>query len=217
MTSWKRRSRANRKRQYTLWKQSDSDTEHYSRWAVRRWGKKGIHAWEGWGHRQWRKQYALRWKRDIRKVNEGMKQFSLYPYFEDCRYHPCKVTKLEPDPDWGRLDVEGESLINGTPSSCSYFHCGIVHLTKEEGEERAAFANEYGMLPYELTYILGTTDDMVTGIRSLLKREADWNFSSNAKVDFITDAGKAWMLEKYSIVFDELTPITQEELDSRLA
>jgi hypothetical protein len=50
--------------------------------------------------------------------------------FEDCRYHPCLCIEgnSKEDPD----GVYGISLVDGTPSGCSIYHCGLRKLSVEE-------------------------------------------------------------------------------------
>jgi hypothetical protein len=50
--------------------------------------------------------------------------------FEDCRYHPCLCTEggSQDDPS----GVYGISLVDGSPSGCSIYHCGLRKLTIDE-------------------------------------------------------------------------------------
>jgi hypothetical protein len=173
-----------------------------------------------WGFKNWRSTEKLSFKRGTKRVNQALRKFAEFPYVEDCRYHPCKVTKLEPHEPWrGRLDVEVESLVNSTPNACSYFSCGIVHLTKEEGEERVAFIHKYGMLPYTLKYIYGeapSRDKVIVSIRYSMGQELVWKFNENNRTTEITDDGKQWLFETYEVVWDELTAYTPEEMEEAL-
>jgi len=219
MGSWKKVSRARHKAAYRVWKDHDSNTkaQHYSRWASRRWGKQDIYySWlEPWGLKYWRKRYWLRQRRDEQHVKDGLTKFAKFPYYEDCRYHVCKIVKIEANcPAAGRIDVEGESLINGTYSSCSYEHCGIIHLTKEDGEERIAFVKQMGMMPYQLKYVYGIPEDrdkLEESLRYSIGMDRDWNFNKNGGTQEITDAGKVWLLEVTGVVYDDLAPMEEEE------
>lgn len=227
MRSWKVRTRAQHRARLRVWKNSDSEHDHESKYVLRKIRQgifdkdaKGKAGWEAWWSPIWRKQYALRWKRDIRHVKDGMAKFAEFPYYEDCRYHVCKVTKLDPDENYGRIDVEGESLINGTWSNCSYEHCGILHLTKEQGEERVEFIKANGMMPYQLKYVYGIPEDhdkLMLSIRYSLGMERVWNFNKNSGTEEITDAGKKWLLDTTGITYDDLKPMEEEEMQKALA
>lgn len=212
MRSWKRRTQYQYKDRYRIWNESDVEHDHVSKWAKRRFPNKYTGLWEGWGHPSWRKQQNRRDKRTIRVVSDGLAQFSKYPYFEDCRYHPCRVTQLSPDREGGRLDIEGESLINNTPCACSYFHCGIVHLTEEEGLERASFAIDKGMLPYRLKYVNEKGGDLISFIRYDYGLEEQFGFCKNSKVEYVTEAGWMWLILEHGIDFKTLTPMSDEEM-----
>jgi len=204
MRNWRVRTRAQHKARFHAWKNSDSD--HSS--------------WEAPWSPIWRSQYTRRWKRDIKHVKEGLAKFAEFPYYEDCRYHVCRQTNIEADHNYGRIDIEGESLINGTPSNCSYEHCGIVHLTKEDGEERAAFVKAMGMMPYQLKYVYGIPEDrekLMQSLRYSLGLERVWNFNENGGTQEITDEGKAWLLGETDITYDDLKPMEQEEMQKALA
>jgi hypothetical protein len=48
---------------------------------------------------------------------------------EDCAFHPCLCTKVDPEAD----EVQGISLIDGSaPRCCSVKHCGLKALTMDE-------------------------------------------------------------------------------------
>lgn len=224
MRSWKRRTQAQHKAKLHAWKSSDAEHDHESKYVLRRirlgrpnWDRssRGTSRWEAWWSPIWRKEYALNWKRDIKHVRDGLAQFAKFPYYEDCRYHICKVDNLEADENYGRIDIQGTSLINGTPSNCSYEHCGIQHLTKEEGEERVAFVKQMGMMPYQLKYVYGIPDDrskLEQSLRYSLGLERVWNFNKNGGTEEITDTGKAWLLEETGVVYDDLKPMEEEEM-----
>ncbi len=65
---------------------------------------------------------------------------------EACNYHPSIVTRLYYDGNrvWSG-DIDVKSLIDGRESACSLLHCGIVPLTKEEANERVAYAEKHGI------------------------------------------------------------------------
>ncbi len=50
--------------------------------------------------------------------------------FEDCRYHPCLC--IEANSAEHPSGVYGISLVDGTPSGCSIWHCGLRKLSVEE-------------------------------------------------------------------------------------
>lgn len=226
MRSWKVKTRAQHKARYHAWKNSDAEHKHESKYVLTQIRKgnfdksaRGTARWEAWWSPIWRSQYARRWKRDIKHVKDGLARFAEFPYYEDCRYHVCKVTKLEADENYGRIDVEGESLINGSWSNCSYEHCGIVHLTKEEGEERAAFVKQMGMMPYQLKYVYGIPEDrskLEQSLRYSMGMERVWNFNKNGGTQEITEEGKKWLLETLDIVYDDLKPMEEEEMQKAL-
>lgn len=229
MRSWKVRTRAQHKARYHAWWNSEATHEHESKYVLSQirkgaegWGKgsRGSARWEAWWSPIWRSRNARRWKRDIKHVKDGLANFAKFPYYEDCRYHVCKVTKLDADENYGRICIEGESLINGTPSSCSYEHCGIVHLTKEEGEERADFMKQMGMMPYQLKYVYGIPEDpadLEKSLRYSLGMERVWEFNKNGGTEEITDAGKAWLLETTGVVYEDLKPMEEEEMRKAFA
>ena len=52
---------------------------------------------------------------------------------EDCAFHPCLCTKVDPEAD----EVQGISLIDGSaPRCCSVKHCGLKALTMDEAMGR---------------------------------------------------------------------------------
>lgn len=229
MRNWRRRTRAQHKARYHAWWNSDSDHNHESKYVLSQIRKKcpgwdssskGKSGYEAWWSPIWRSRHMRNWKADIKHVREGMAKFAQFPYYEDCRYHVCKVTKLEEDENYGRIDVEGESLINGSWSNCSYEHCGIVHLTKEEGEERVAFIKANGMMPYQLKYVYGIPEnpaDLEKSLRYSLGMERVWEFNKNSGTEEITQAGKDWLLETTGVVYDDLKPMEEEEMQQALA
>jgi hypothetical protein len=200
MRSWKTKTRADHKRQYQQWKNSNSDN------------------WQPWGLKLWRKRWLLRYNQSTKTIKYGLKKFAEHMYCEDCRAHPCLVTKIETDYNGGRLDIEVKSLVNGVESSCSYFHCGIVHLTEADAHARADFIKLYGMTPYSLSYRgePPSKEQLVSSLRYQLGMERVWGFNSNQKVDDITDKGKQWMVDKYEVNYDDLVPMTDEEMKESL-
>jgi hypothetical protein len=226
MRNWRRQTRAQHRARIRAWWNSDSEHNHESKYVLSQIRKgnfdktaRGKSAYEAWWSPIWRSQYARNWKHDIKHVKEGLAKFTKYPYYEDCRYHVCKVTKLDADENYGRIDVEGESLVNGSWSNCSYEHCGIVHLTKEEGEERAQFVKDMGMMPYQLKYIYGIPEDpkaLEQSLRYSLGQERVWNFNKNGGTEEITQSGKDWLLRETGIVYEDLIPMEAEEMAKAL-
>lgn len=90
-----------------------------------------------------------------------------------------------------------------------------MHLTKEEGEERAAFVKQMGMMPYQLKYVHGIPEDcnqLEQSLRYSLGLERVWNFNKNGGTQEITEDGKTWLLENVGIVYDDLEPMEEEEM-----
>ena len=52
-------------------------------------------------------------------------------FYEDCSFHPVLCIKVGKT-KYERGDLYGISLVDGTQRHCSYFHCGVVKLTKYE-------------------------------------------------------------------------------------
>lgn len=226
MRNWKRRTRYQHRARLKAWKNSDAEHHHESKYVLSRirkgepsWSRadRGKAQWEAWWSPIWRKWFWLKFRRAEQHVEQGMALFAKYPYYEDCRYHICRQTKITPnDPADGRIDVEGESIINGTPSSCSYEHCGISHLSKEEGEERAEFARTHGMLPYQMRWVYATkgltVEQNTNSIRAHMKQDAEWHFNKNGGTQMFTPVGRDWILETFGIDVNNLTPMTDEEM-----
>lgn len=95
----------------------------------------------------------MHWRKRKRLMNWYMKKLSHGKYFVDCRYHPCSVSAywIRSEDPYGS-DVDGISLINGTPSSCSCMHCGPEPVTKELAEEMAEFARNNPWNDYLMKY-----------------------------------------------------------------
>lgn len=228
MRNWRRRTRAQHKARFYAWKNSDAEHDHESKYVLTQirkgatnWSKRdrGMSRWEAWWSPIWRSQNVRNWKADEKHVREGLAKFAEFPYYEDCRYHVCRQTKVEVE-GRGSIGVEGESLINGTPSNCSYEHCGIVHLTKEDGEARAQFVKDMGMMPYQLKYVYGIPEDrskLEQSLRYSLGQERVWGFNKNGGTEEITQAGKDWLLSEVGIVYDDLKPMEEEEMQKALA
>lgn len=80
---------------------------------------------------------------DVRKEAAGK------THYEDCFYHPCKITLLDFEND----NIEGVSLIDGTsPRSCSLLNCGVVFFTEDEAVRRANCILEHGWDKYYEDY-----------------------------------------------------------------
>lgn len=200
MRSWKVLYRSRHKQEYRKWKTC------------------GNRNYEPWGLRLWRKRRLLHFNRSQKTIERGMRQFAKSMYVEDCRYHPCLVTQIDRDDYYGRLDIDVKSLVNGIESSCSYFHCGIVHLTEDEAHKRAEFIKAMGMLPYQMEYVYAIPPDkdrVVLGIRSSLKMEQVWKFNAHQHTPEITDQGKAYLKSKYDVDFDTLTPLSDKEWEAQ--
>jgi hypothetical protein len=79
-------------------------------------------------------------KKDRRKtkriLNYRMKKGGYGKFVLDCRGVPCVVTSVEryTDDPYG-CGCEVKSLIDGTPNSCSYLHCGITPISKADADE----------------------------------------------------------------------------------
>jgi hypothetical protein len=227
MRNWRRRTRAQHTAKLYAWYNSDSrhDKKHESKYVLSQIRKgnwdnstRGLSQWQAWWSPIWRSRNDRQYKADAKHVRDGLAAFAKYPYYEDCRYHVCKQTKVEVE-GHGRIGIEGESLINGTFSNCSYEHCGIVHLTKEEGEARAQFVKDMGMMPYQLKYVYGIPQDrdkLEQSLRYSLGQERVWNFNKNGGTQEITDQGKEWLLNTVQIVYDDLKPMEAEEMAKAL-
>lgn len=193
MPNWKKKTRHQRKMEYQKWLNATS--------------------WRGNGPGPYlaRKSYNFHQKQSLRRMNRGLKEFESSPFYEDCRYHPCKVTQLYPNvPCEGRLDVDGESLIDGSPSSCSYEHCGILHLSESEANERLEFMNSMGMIPYQMKFVYHVVPhsdpslikEFILGYSEL---EKAWGFTSRSpSIKDITEEGKAWLKTNYDLDYDRI-------------
>jgi hypothetical protein len=215
MRSLKRRTRYLHKLQYRICLDSENPQGKKSRWGVRRFGKQNVSSWEPWGSKLWRKKFYYQCKKDWKAVEAGVKDLQS-GYIEDCRYHPCRITNINPDPKYGRLDVNCESLISGKSNSCSYFHCGIVSLTEEEAFARRDFAVKYGMTPYQYEYVVDASgvdrEELIMKIRWDKGMDLIWEFNKNGGSIPITDEGRAWMNAKFGVDYDALEPMTEEEM-----
>ena len=85
-------------------------------------------------------------------------------FYEDCAYHPCLCISTDREED----NISGISLIDGSfPRSCSFVHCGVRKLSREEAmhwkffgpldhtlakdaDWTYAFPNEIGVGEFEL-------------------------------------------------------------------
>jgi hypothetical protein len=140
-------------------------------------------------------------RRNKNTIDYYLREFEKSPYFEDCSYHPCVITKIYYNPeDNSRLDVDGTSLVTGLGTSCSCFHCGVQPLSKQEAEERRDYINEFGMLPYSLKYIYECKNENIGDlIAESMRMESAWEFAKNKKVEECTEMGKKLILEQYGI------------------
>lgn len=126
----------------------------------------------------WRKR-----KKELRKLSERIQRLG---YFEDCNYHPCRVTRLLPyitsNPSTRfSADVDGVSLVDDGPTSCSLYHCGPLPLTKEQAEERAEFCRTHTWLEYLETYVYdGPLSEEQR--QETVKFIQEWNFRTNGRL-----------------------------------
>lgn len=112
-------------------------------------------------------------RKEKRYLNHLTGKLKFGMYVEDCRYHPCVITKRE----FSKSDLHGsgfqcESLVDGSPSASTY-HCGPLPLSKAEAYERAEFMKSQGMEAYLRRYC-GYTDEAIMYWRKL---DAEWNFN----------------------------------------
>jgi len=159
-------------------------------------------------------RYKIRYNIVSRMIRE---RAAGYDYFESCNWHPCKIERFRVWDSDG--DIEGPSLVNGNPNSCSLTHCGVVLYKEAEAFERRDFIVDYGMLPYQLKYVYQIPLDhpkekIIQGLRGSLAMEEIWKFNERQRTPEITPKGKEWLEETYGIDYDSLTPLTQEEMDS---
>lgn len=89
----------------------------------------------------------------------------------DCREHPCIVTGTD------SLYIDVISLITGTPSGCSFLHCGIEPISKERATEMAEFAKNNSWEGYLRKYF-GYND---AALAEYAKLDAEWNFEKNVE------------------------------------
>lgn len=215
MTSWKKRTRALEKAKLQIMVAAENPRNKKSRWALRRMNRNQVHWSHMWGSKLWRNEIQRRNRKREKEIAEALRYFDEYPFIEDCRYHPCKVTELEIEQSktgYASIEFQCESLLNGSPNACSYFHCGIVHLTKEEAQERVAMVNDLGMFPYQLEkiYCAENSDDVRNILLDLCDMEKIWQFNKNGP-EVMTENGKVWLKEKHNIDYDEV----RNKIDSR--
>lgn len=65
--------------------------------------------------------------------------FKVGDYYENCNYHPCRVTHV----DHARDDLSGRSLWDGQIHNCSIRHCVPAKITEEQVLLRMAYRNEW--------------------------------------------------------------------------
>ena len=216
MRTFKRRTRYLHKLQYQICKEAKNPQDKKSRWGIRAFGRRNVEPHEHWGSKLWRKKFFYRIKKNRQAVFKGIANLQS-GYIEDCRYHPCKITNIESNPDWGHLDVDCESLISRKPNSCSYFHCGIIPLTEKEAFERRDFAINYGMIPYHYQYIVDPTDIvneiLIQHIRCGMYMDSVWKFNENGGTVEITPEGELWLKNKFNIDYSLLTPLSEKEMN----
>ena len=76
-------------------------------------------------------------KRYLNHLNSKLK---FGDYFENCFYHPSRVTnRTIYSSDMFGNDIEGVSLVDSSGCSCSMWHCGPTPMTKEMAEKQAEY------------------------------------------------------------------------------
>lgn len=206
MPNWRKRTRALEKQKLRLMTNSNNPQGKKSRWALRRFRKDEVQDHEMWGSSLWRKNQQLKRKNNQKRFRSAMEEISKSDYIIDCRYHPCKITKLDVDHDCQRIDYECESLVDQTPNSCSYFHCGVEHIGEEEALERVEMINNLGMYPYQLVKEYRITDPEIArrAIQEMIEMENIWGFNSKGP-QTITEEGKVFLIRTYNLKYEEMT------------
>ncbi len=127
-------------------------------------------------------------------------------YVEDCRYHPCKITKLYDDSNDFSIDVI--SLVNGITSSCSLHHCGVLPISEDQAIERKDFILKYGMTPYFINYQIEkswiTKDRLIQYLKDDKIQEQEWQFNKNQSTFSFTEDGFQWLKTTYDIDYQLL-------------
>lgn len=171
----------------------------------------------------WNRRYPkiIRKRRNRNKQNRlklrayANMQFARSMYIEDCRYHPCLVTQLDIE-GTSRLDFDCVSLVNNKPNSCSYYHCGILHLSEEDAFQRRDDMLLLGMLPYMIKYqVLGSIRpefDRKEVVEKYciesIEMEQVWGFDESQEIPECTDAGACWLNENCGVDYLLIKEIT---------
>jgi len=126
MRSWKRYYRAKRKDAYAAWLNSGSANHSPKlKLTIKR------------------NKYFVKMRNT--RLEFVRKEIISKEYYEDCAYHPCKITFIDMEDD----DIRGKSLVDGTePRACSLFHCGVIFFTESEALERLELIRAVGMDEY---------------------------------------------------------------------
>ncbi len=82
-------------------------------------------------------------RKDRRVANYLRRTCGYGKYVTGCRGHPGIVVKTFFDEGSG-VDVDIQSLVDGTIEACSLTHCGIVPLSKKDAIEQAEYRKKYG-------------------------------------------------------------------------
>lgn len=231
MKSWKRKRRRQHKEQYYTHKNadiSDFGKNYYSRWGKRR-QKRDPKNWKDlwysftqpWGLKYYRQIEQLKKKTDKKAIVQAIALFDKYPYIESCNGHPCKVTSYT---KYGvndrQLDYSSVSLLNGVADGCSYFHCGVVHLSEADAFERRDFILKYGHLAYQIKYNptcdwFSSNEKLISWIRSnkywMVKHPPKEDSPPKGYESYFTPEGEDWIKETFGIDVKQLHPFSQEE------
>ncbi len=111
-------------------------------------------------------------------------------YVIDCRSHPCRVTRGARfhTQDLYGASFECQSLVTGTPNSCSVMHCGPEPISRDIAFERATYWKEHGTRSYLKKYE-GYDDaaleeyDELNEVWQFEKPDGDGNASNLSKED----------------------------------
>lgn len=126
MRSWKRYYRAKRKDAYGIWFNGDGQNPSPKLKLIVK-----------------RDKYFAKIRNN--HLNFIRKEIISKEYYEDCAYHPCKISFIDMEDD----EIRGESLVDGTKGrACSLFHCGVIFFTEAEALERLELIRKLGMDEY---------------------------------------------------------------------
>ena len=214
MRSWKRRTRYLQKKLRYVQRCDLFLGESISKWWKKRQYKyPDLYPYFPWGLKSWRRQYFFEQKKNSRAYFADYKLLSRLMdydglYVESCSYHPCKVITLSGNEELHDISIDVQSLVNGNVSGCSYYHCGIIILTKEEAEERRDFLIKYGTEPYLISYASNKLDP-----DKVISHLAEWIYitkmydgagSPTPTIPPVTEDGKIWLKENFDIDYDDV-------------